>query len=182
VYFIACNRALCCSGLRVRVLSTSSQIQVQQVQVAVSLWTIRSHHRRSHGRWEKGIGESGSAFPTQQRPLASEEDLYTLNIQSSRHRSMSYNYTVCLERLLLNDVIFWDAPYTSRSVDRNDYTDSVGKPERNPDINEITSLTLIIQQPRARCDYIYNYLICDKDFSMFHSICSPFAIVADPNT
>jgi hypothetical protein len=54
VHFITCNRALCCSGLCVRILSPPSQIQVQ---AAVPLWTIRTFIIDAHAR---GKGEESA--------------------------------------------------------------------------------------------------------------------------
>lgn len=96
VYFIACNRALCCSGLRVRVLSTSGQIQVQ---VAASLWTIKTFvtgaHTRGEGKESAKANLRDTFLNQHKRPTVSDGGfVYHCNIQSSRYRSVSYSYTV----------------------------------------------------------------------------------------
>lgn len=133
VYFIACNRALCCSGLYVCVLSTSGQIQVQ---MAVSLWPIRNfRHRRSDGRRGKGVSESGSARYISEP--AQKNARWRIRVPL-KHRV--HDTEVCRIAILCAskdfhwtkrrfEVIFWDTPYISRSVVRNDCADSVGKPK-----------------------------------------------------
>lgn len=147
-HFIACNRALCCSGLRGRILSMSGQIQI--VQMVVSLWTITfvtGAYVEGEGKESTAKANQRNTFPSQRKRTLTGDSVYHWNVQSSRHRSVSCCYTARLERLRSNrrlEVIFWDAPYIPRSVDRNDYADSVGRPEENPDINEVASLTLIV--------------------------------------
>lgn len=48
----------------------------------------------------KRICEIHFRASTKERPM---EDSRTIETQSSRHRSVSYSYTVCLERLPLNE-------------------------------------------------------------------------------